>query len=643
MSTDSSLAVIIVSYHTGPALWLCLDHAFRQKDVAEIILINNGNSRFVENRLQRIADQDHRLRVITGQGNIGFGRGCNLGVRMAQSQFVVLLNPDAILLRENALQTLSSLFDASAAPWLVGGWVINEDGSEQRANRRALMTPQTALGEGLKLYKIRPEKFPRLNLNGTEKPSVGTEVDGVSGACMMLQRDRYIALGGMDEGYFLHAEDVDLFARIHREGGAIQIHPEVPILHFRSTSAVSSLFIEYWKMRGFLRYFFKHSSQHVGWRLAAQSAAIGRFFLRSPFSLFKMLLPKLRLSTPAGIKRIYAIHHTYQAEKAAPVCGGLPLGCRVMVLGASTAIGLSVIGRLLASGRNVVAVSHKTIVPFEHPNLVWAYANMESPESFVEAVHSIACDYVISAAPIWHMPALLPTLRRLGALHLVAFSSTSVLTKNDSSDRAELAQVDKLKKGELATQRRCEETGMSYTILRPTMVYGAGIDVNITRIARWVDRFRIFPVELPALGKRAPIHADDLAQAAIIALGSDHARGNIYNLSGASVLSYRTLPERIAKVMGLSVRLLPIPALRFVCMLLHPLLPKIVPPPAMAARMQQHQVFPDERVARTLHIKPRAFLSAGMADLGELGEEEACKLLLPVQQDSCPEKKEVAA
>jgi len=74
---------------------------------------------------------------------------------------------------------------------------------------------------------------------------------------MFLTRANYWALGGLDSGYFLHVEDLDLAARFARAGGEICLVPSLRLHHGRSSSAASPLFIEWHKTRGFRRYFRK--------------------------------------------------------------------------------------------------------------------------------------------------------------------------------------------------------------------------------------------------------------------------------------------------------------------------------------------------------------------------------------------------
>ncbi len=167
---------------------------------------------------------------------------------------------------------------------------------------------------------------------------------------------------------------------------------------------------------------------------------------------------------------------------------------------------------------------------------------------------------VIICAPVWLVTELL--LRRLHALgmrRLVVFSSTSRLTKGESELEAERAVVGKLGMGETTVTEICPELGIDYTILRPTLIYDEGHDENISQIARLIEKLGFFPVCGPAKGLRQPVHARDLAKAAIQALASEAAYNKAYNLSGGEDLTYRDMVARIFASLGRKPALLTLP------------------------------------------------------------------------------------
>lgn len=626
-------SVIVVSFHTGPALWVCLFRLLQLKGLHEIIVVNNGNEVEVELHLKKLEQKHNKIKVLTGHGNVGFATGCNLGAQQATGDYVLLLNPDAVLLEKDALQRMSGLFDnpqIQPAAAMVGGVLRNEDGSEQRASRRNLMTPQNALLEGLGLQSLSFIKTPRLNIEHTPLPAEPTPVPAITGACMMMEREHYVKMRGLDENYFLHVEDMDLCRRIHAAGGSIWVQPQVNILHYCHTSQVSALFVERCKTKGFFRYFRIHFYRNYFWRYLMNTAATLRLGARIAASFFESSNARPRLHDAEGLRRVQAIVRGVSGAMEAlrhKLPAPVPAGSTVLVTGASTAIGLFAIGRLLAYGCKVIALKHSKMIGFFHPNLTWVEGDLTDMDGLQSALSGKQCDYAIHCAGIWHTAGLSYLLKQMNARHIVAFSSTSLLTKEQSSSPDEQEVAQRLSQGESTLANEAGTWGLGYTIIRPTMIYGAGIDENITRIARTIDAKHRFVLMKDARGQRAPVHADDLAMAALNALENSAASGKTYTLQGGTVLTYQAMVAKVFRTMGLQPKLVFIPALDKLCGLFHSF-SKRVPHPAVALRMQDDLIFPDDGALAELGIAPRPFLEDGMVDLG-LCEEEICRSLLP--------------
>ena len=255
------VSVVMVSYRTGPVLMQAIDAVLApdQAGVVELILVDNGNPPEVTAALARRAEAEPRLRLLSGHGNVGFARGCNLGAREARGRYLLLLNPDCCL----GPGAVPALLDEAAAldgDWMLGCRVCNPDGTDQRGSRRALLTPVTALVEALRLDRLSPRLLRRHRLNRHDFPlpeGIG-RVPAVSGACMMLPAATYRAAGGMDDGYFLHVEDLDLCLRLHRAGIPVYFAPHVLAIHHAGSSRADPLLVEWHKTRGLLRYFGLH-------------------------------------------------------------------------------------------------------------------------------------------------------------------------------------------------------------------------------------------------------------------------------------------------------------------------------------------------------------------------------------------------
>ena len=269
-------SVIIVSYKTGSILIECLQSVFLQKSIKQVILVDNGNSRTLMQQMNALADEEPRLEIITGNGNIGFAKACNLGVRRARSEFILLLNPDSIMEVDTIYKSLK-VFHSKPNTSVITVKIENPDGSEQRGARRNLMTPWTCVVEQFRLDRLAPNHpyFKRLNLNEAKPLQHISRVQCISGAFMLMPRAVYNSLGGMDEQYFLHVEDVDFCMRIEKSGGIILFVPNIRVMHQKSSSDVYPGFIEWHKAKSFCTYFNKHfHMQYPKWILNIFATAI---------------------------------------------------------------------------------------------------------------------------------------------------------------------------------------------------------------------------------------------------------------------------------------------------------------------------------------------------------------------------------
>jgi len=216
----------------------------------------------------------------------------------------------------------------------------------------------------------------------------------------------------------------------------------------------------------------------------------------------------------------------------------------------------------------------------------------------------------LCVAPIWVLPQYFSLLEAYGARRVVALSSTSRFTKDDSSNPEERAIALRLADAEARVQAWAASHGVEWIILRPTLIYGLGRDKNITEIARFVRRFGFFPLFGKANGMRQPLHAQDVAGACVAALGAPAAANRAYNLSGAETLAYRDMVVRIFRTVGRPVRLVPVPLFVFrfalAILLLVPRYRKWTF--AMAERMNRNLVFNHFDATRDFGFAPRPFV-----------------------------------
>jgi N-acetylglucosaminyl-diphospho-decaprenol L-rhamnosyltransferase len=257
-ASNANVSAIVVSYRTGDVLFECLKALEADAGVNEIVLIDNGNPSETLWRIDELVTGSRKLKV-TGSGeNRGFAAGVNLGVKASSGGRLLIINPDAIL-QPGSTAALEAARMNCAEPVIVGGRIFGPDGKEQRGARRRRLTLESAaatfLGMGW-LKGINP-RFINVNRNNEPAPNGPVPMDAVSGALMYLSRSGFDRLGGFDEGYFLHVEDIDLCRRAEADGGSVIYTPLASALHHGATSEAPATAVERHKAAGLSRYFLK--------------------------------------------------------------------------------------------------------------------------------------------------------------------------------------------------------------------------------------------------------------------------------------------------------------------------------------------------------------------------------------------------
>ncbi len=275
---------------------------------------------------------------------------------------------------------------------------------------------------------------------------------------------------------------------------------------------------------------------------------------------------------------------------------------RLLILGATSLIGHFLMPRLAQTDFDVTAISRRD----QHGDagLKWLKGDLGDPE-LRRRLPKV--DAVISLSPIWLLPLALGALKETGARRLVAFSSTSRLTKTDSPVAEERFVAQRLADGEAQTISACDGAGIAWTIFRPTLIYAEGRDRNVSRLAALISRLGVLPLSGDGAGLRQPVHADDLAQAVLAALDAEPTFGLIYALPGGETLSYRDMVVRVFEALGRKPRILTIqPALwRLGLRAAAPLLPGATA--GMGERMGADLTFDGAPAARDFGWSPRPF------------------------------------
>jgi GT2 family glycosyltransferase len=233
------VSVIILNYNTCDDLRTCLrsvqqTEAGSSEANAEVFVVDNASS---DVSADMVASEFPWVSLIRAPRNGGYAYGNNLAIRMCRGEYVLLLNPDA-LVPPGAIDSLCDYLDERPAAGVVGPKVLRPDGSLDLACRRSFPTLEVSSYRILGLSKLFPRsrRFGRYNLTYLD-PDEPAEVDSVVGACMLVRRSAIEQAGLLDEQFFMYGEDLDWAYRMKQAGWSILYNPSVTVLHRKGESS----------------------------------------------------------------------------------------------------------------------------------------------------------------------------------------------------------------------------------------------------------------------------------------------------------------------------------------------------------------------------------------------------------------------
>lgn len=257
------VSVVIVNHNAGSLLIDCVTACLAQAE--QVIVVDNDSTDGSLGQLIRRLAAEARLEVVCPERNVGFAAGCNLGCAKATARHVLFLNPDC-LLGPGVLHRLVEVLESDARIGMVGGLLLNPDGTEQGGGRRALPTPWRSFVRAFGLHRLKdrwPQLFVDFYLHCQALPEQPVEVEAISGALTLVRRPAIADVGLWDEGYFLHCEDLDWCVRFRARGWKIVFVPDAPVVHYQGTcSRDRPIFTEWHKHKGMIRFYRKFFRGH---------------------------------------------------------------------------------------------------------------------------------------------------------------------------------------------------------------------------------------------------------------------------------------------------------------------------------------------------------------------------------------------
>jgi N-acetylglucosaminyl-diphospho-decaprenol L-rhamnosyltransferase len=223
------VSIIIVSYNTKDFIDACLRAlAERERGVTmEVIVVDNASH---DGSVEIIRKSYPDVRLVENTANLGYAKAVNQGMACARGRYFLVLNPD-VEVTEGAVGSLAAFMDGNPSVGLAGAKLVYPDGTLQMSCR-TFYTLRTVLLRRTPLGKIFPDaRVVRDHLMVDWDHASEREVDWVLGACMMVRREAYESLGGMDERFFLYLEDVDWCYRMKKHGWTVYYVPSAVMRH----------------------------------------------------------------------------------------------------------------------------------------------------------------------------------------------------------------------------------------------------------------------------------------------------------------------------------------------------------------------------------------------------------------------------
>ena len=276
--------IIIVNYNSGEYLSRAVESAL-EHTLAKIAVVDNDSSDDSVEIAQRKVTSG-RVDWILNTENVGFAKANNQILRQGLADFFLLMNPDCVLSSDAAGQ-LAGFLKLNAEVGLASCRILNENGTVQSTCRRRFPTPASAAARMLMLDKIFSgnASLKDFDYGATAKDSDPIEyVEAVSGAFMMIRRETLDDIGLLDEGYFMHCEDLDWCKRAQDAGWKTAFIPTSSVVHAKGVSSASRPIRVLWTLhKGMNRFFDKFYYRQYSWfmRLFVKVGIVGSFMLRA--------------------------------------------------------------------------------------------------------------------------------------------------------------------------------------------------------------------------------------------------------------------------------------------------------------------------------------------------------------------------
>lgn len=536
ISFPESISVVLVAERAGSALTLAMSFALQQPDLRELIVIDKDNTPSIRSHLLAWARSDPRIKLLRADKSQTYAYAVNLGVRRAGGDYAAVISSET-LLPPGALHEAVSLLHADNNLWMVGAKPQIPGHAEPIENSRLFSPWHLVTDVNMRLRRLlrrTPAVETKTEDSQNEQETAhATPTSLLTPEFWLIRRDRFLQLGGWDEEFHTEAGLADFCLRLRQEKGGIAYHPKLRSLALHALpDQLTGL--TWAQLRDFLRYYRKHFQHRMrpGFvRLINGITMAGWALRRLTTALLLPLRPLMGHKNPDPTRMLLALER-YSADYPAPSFNqnSANLNGPLMVTGAETAVGLCLLHRLATAEKDVTAVTGKAPFPFPKGRIEWIETDLSRhyPDLRESGLRTL-----IHTAPMALLPRHLEMLAQNGLRQVIVIVSP----QDEDFNFPAL---------ESAIREKCRLFNIQYTILRAPIAYGLHQEGLIALCARQIHRLGISlpPASLQRQPLR-PVHADDIARAALSVIGRTPAFNKSYVLMGKESLSLPDIARQI--------------------------------------------------------------------------------------------------
>ncbi|OGK30192.1 hypothetical protein A3F29_00850 [Candidatus Roizmanbacteria bacterium RIFCSPHIGHO2_12_FULL_33_9] len=251
------VSIVIISYNTKQITKNCLDSVVssfkNSRLIYQIIVVDNdskdGSVEFLKTFSKK---HPNNFKLILNNENTGFGKANNQGVKIADSDYILLLNSDTVTLDDSIEKLIKYYKKNEGVVHFAGAKLFNKD-----------MTPQPSTAPFFTPLIVFAALFLRGDYWGLTRssPNIEKKVDWVSGACILTKKEYYNKINGFDEGVFMYMDEVDLLYRASLKGLNTYFFPEAKFIHIGFASSGSKSYPVIQVFRGLIYFYKQHYSK----------------------------------------------------------------------------------------------------------------------------------------------------------------------------------------------------------------------------------------------------------------------------------------------------------------------------------------------------------------------------------------------